>query len=80
MAFIATSLSPFAMYVDKPILPKHEIDFTFTSDMNDQIVKEFHSQTFNKSAFLKIILYCYNPQDKILQHVTLKKPIKNRSK
>ena len=74
MAFDATSsLYPSAMYDENSIYPKIETGFAFTKDMNDELVKEFNNQTFNKSAILKIKYY--NPPDIILQHIPVKEEV-----
>ena len=73
MAFDATSLYPSAMYDEKSIYPKIETGYAFTEDMNDELVKEFNNQTFNKSAILKIKYY--NPPDIILQHLPVKEEV-----
>ena len=62
-----------AMYDENSIYPKIETGFAFTSDMNDELVKEFNNQTFNKSAILKIKYY--NPPDLILQHLPVKEEV-----
>ena len=53
MAFDATSLYPSAMYDENSIYPKIETGYVFTEDMNDELVNEFNTQTFIKSAILK---------------------------
>ena len=73
MAFDATQFISSAMYDENSIYPKIETGYAFTSDMNDELVKEFNNQTFNKSAILKI-KYC-NPPDIILQHLPVKEEV-----
>ena len=73
MTFDATSLYPSAMYDEMSIYPKIETGYAFTKDMNDEIVNQFNTKTFTKSAILKIKYY--NPKDTILQHIPVKEEV-----
>ena len=73
MAFDATSLYPSAMYDENSVYPKIETGYAFTAEMNDEIVNQFNTQTFVKSAILKIKYY--NPQDIVLQHIPVKEEV-----
>ena len=53
--FDATSLYPSAMWDEKSIYPRIETGYSFTRDMNDELVEKFNNQTFFQgSAILKI--------------------------
>ena len=58
MAFDATSLYPSAMYDENSFYPKIESEYVFTPEMNDEIVNEFNTKTFTKSAILNIKDFC----------------------
>ena len=73
MAFDATSLYPSAMYDENSTYPKIETGYVFTPDMNDEIVNQFNTKTFTKSAILKIKYY--NPVDIVLQHIPVKEEV-----
>ena len=73
MAFNATSLYPSAMYDENSTYPKIETGFAFTPEMNDEIVNQFNTKTFTKSAILKIKYY--NPLDIVLQHIPVKEEV-----
>ena len=53
--------------------PKIETGYAFTPDMNDEIVNQFNTKTFTKSAILKIKYY--NPVDIVLQHIPVKEEV-----
>ena len=73
MAFDATSLYPSAMYDENSTYPKIETGYAFTPEMNDEIVNQFNTKTFTKSAILKIKYY--NPVDTVLQHIPVKEEV-----
>ena len=55
--FDAVSLYPSAMWDGKSIYPRIETGYSFTKDMNDELVEKFNTGNFNKgSAILKKIL------------------------
>ena len=69
--FDATSLYPSAMWDEKSIYPRIETGYTYTRDMNNELVEKFINQTFTEgSAFLKIKYY--NPKNLIVQHLPVK--------
>ena len=70
VAFDSTSLYPSAMYDETSVYPKIETVYAFTSEMNDEIVNQFKTKTFTKSEILKI--KCFNSQDIILQHISVR--------
>ena len=73
MAFDATSLYPSAMYDENSTYPKIETGFAFTLELNDEIVNQFNTKTFTKTAILKIKYY--NPVDIVLQHIPVKEEV-----
>ena len=42
--------------------------YAFTTDMNDELVEKFNTQTFNQGSAISKIKY-YNPKDLIVQHI-----------
>ena len=75
MAFDATSLYPSAMYDEKSVYLKVETGYAFTPEMNVEIVIQFNTKTFTKSAILKIEYY--NPKDIVLKHIPVKEEVNN---
>ena len=63
------------MWDENSIYPKIETGYSFTKDMNDELVEKFNTGNFTKgSANLKIKYY--NPKNLIVQHL----PVKEREK
>ena len=73
--FDAVSLYPSAMWDENSIYPKIESGYSFTNDMNDDLVQKFNNQTFNQGSAILKIKY-YNPRDFIVQHL----PVKEKEK
>ena len=73
--FDATSLYPSAMWDEKSIYPRIETGYSFTRDMNDELVENFNNQTFTQGSAILKIKY-YNPKNLIVQHI----PIKEKEK
>ena len=73
--FDAVSLYPSAMSDPKSIYPQIESGYSYTPDMNDELVEKFINQTFTQgSAFLKI--KHFNPKNLIVQHLPTKEWVK----
>ena len=73
--FDAVSLYPSAMWDENSIYPRIDTGYSFTKDINDELVEKFNTGNFTKgSAFLKINYY--NPKNLINQHL----PVKEREK
>ena len=73
--FDAVSLYPSAMWDEKSIYPRIEIDYVFSRDMNNELVEKFNIQTFTQGSAILKIKY-YNPENLIVQHI----PIKEKEK
>ena len=73
--FDATSLYPSAMWDEKSIYPKIESGYSFTRDMNKNLVHRFNNQTFTQGSAILKIKY-YNPKNLIVQHL----PVKEKEK
>ena len=48
--FDAVSLYPSAMWDENSIYPRIETVYTFTKDMNDELVEKFDNQTFTRGS------------------------------
>ena len=73
--FDAVSLYPNAMSDEKSKYPRIGTGYSFTPDMNDDLVEKFNSGNFTQgSAILKTKKY--NPKDLIVKHL----PIEEREK
>ena len=73
--FDAVSLYPSAMWDPKSIYPKTETGYTYTKDMNDDLLEKFNNQTFAQGSAILKIKY-YNPKNLIVQHL----PVKEKEK
>ena len=69
--FDAVSLYPSAMWDENSIFPRIETGYSYTRDMNDELVKKFNSQTFTKGSAILKIKY-YNTKNLIVQHLPVK--------
>ena len=65
MDFDAVSLYPSAMSDPESIYPRIKTGYSFTKDMNNELVEKFNNQIFTqRSAILKIKYY--NPKNLIV--------------
>ena len=51
--FDAVSLYPSAMWDEKPIYPRRETGYSFTEDMNDELVQKFNTGNFTGRCYFK---------------------------
>ena len=72
--FDAVSLYPSVMWDEKSIYPRIETGYSFTRDINDELVEKFNNQTFNQGSAILMIKY-YNPRDLIVQHLPIKEKV-----
>ena len=73
--FDAVSLYPSANWDKKSIYPRIETGYAFTRDMNDELVENFNTGSFNQGSAILGIKY-YNPKNLIVQHI----PVKEKEK
>ena len=72
--FDAVSFYPSAMWEENSIYPRIETGYSFTKDMNDELVEKFNTGNNNQgSAILKIKFY--NPKNLIVQHIPIKEQV-----
>ena len=69
--FDAVSLYPSAMWDENSIYPRIETGYSFTKDMNDELVEKFNTGNFNQGSAISEIKY-YNPKNLIVQHLPVK--------
>ena len=62
------------MWDEKAIYPRIETGFSFTEDMNDELVEKFHTQTFNQASAILKIKY-YNTSNLIVQQLPVKEKV-----
>ena len=72
--FDAVSLYPSAMWDEKSIYPRIEIGYAFTRDMNDELVEEINTGTFNQGSAILKVKY-NNPKNLIVQHLPIKEKV-----
>ena len=63
------------MWDEKPIYPGTETGYSFTRDMNDELVEKFDTGNFNQGSAILKIKY-YNPKNLFVQHL----PVKEKEK
>ena len=63
------------MWDENSIYPRIETGQVFTKDINDELVENFNTQTFNQGSANSNIMF-YNPRDLVVQHL----PVKEREK
>ena len=63
------------MWDENSIYPRIETGYSFTKDMNDELVEKFNTGNFTKRSALLRIKY-YNPNNLIVQHL----PVKEKEK
>ena len=73
--FDAVSLYPSAMWDENSIYPRNATGYSYTRDMNDELVNKFNNQTSTQGSAILKIKY-YNPRNLIVQHI----PIKEKEK
>ena len=59
------------MWDKNSIYPRIETGFTFTEDMNDELVEKFNTCNFNRGSAILEIKY-YNPKNLTVQHIPVK--------
>ena len=69
--FDAVNLYPSAMWDENSIYPRIEIGYSFTKDINDELVEKFNTGNFTKRSGILRIKY-YNPKKLIVQHISVK--------
>ena len=76
--FDGNKIYPSAMSDPKSFYPRKETGYTYTEDMNDELVEKLNNQTFTQeSAILKINYY--NPKTLIVQQIPIKEKKENIS-
>ena len=73
--FDAVRLYPSAMWDETSIYPRIETGYSFTKDMNDELVEKFNTGDFNQGSAILKIKY-YNPNNLFVQHL----PVKEKGK
>ena len=63
------------MWYNASIYPRIETGYSFTPEMNDELVEKFNTQTFTQGSAILKIKY-YNPKNLIVQHL----PVKEKEK
>ena len=62
------------MWDEKSIFPRNESGYSFTGEMNDELVKKFNTGDFTQgSAIIKIKIY--NPKKLIVQQIPIKERV-----
>ena len=74
--FDAVSLYPSAMSDENSIYPKTETGYACSPNMKDELVEKFKNQTFSQGSAILKIKY-YNPKNLIVQHLPVKRKVKN---
>ena len=70
--FDAVNLYPSAMWDEKSIYPRIETGYVYQSDMNDELIENLNTGSFNRgSAIIKI--KNHNIKDLVVQHIPIKK-------
>ena len=69
--FDAVSLYPSAMWDENSIYPRIETGYSFTKDINDELVEKFNTSNFTKESAILKMKY-YNPKNLMVQHLPVK--------
>ena len=75
--FGTTSQYPSAMLDEKLVYPKIETGYASTSNIIDEIVGKFNTQTFTQDSAISKVLY-YNPPD-LIYHLPYEKEVKKKT-